>query len=111
MQNAIQVVHRGTSFISAAKGVDIPRTTLMRLFKTVQVNDKIRKPKLSYKFMLTEKQQAEICARIFRLADVGMSITEISIRKNIFTYAEKMVLKYNFCQATKMAGRKCLGVF
>ncbi|KAG8187951.1 hypothetical protein JTE90_027721 [Oedothorax gibbosus] len=41
--------------------------------KPVQVNHQIRKPKLGSKFLLTEKQQAELCSRIFGLADVGLN--------------------------------------
>ena len=61
--------------------------------------------------MLTEKQQAELCSRIFRLAEVGMPITGRLLRRSIFTYAEKMGLKHNFSQANQLAGRKWLAAF
>lgn len=107
MQNVIRDVHNGTSFVSAAN----PRTTLMRIFKAVQVNDQIRQPMFGRKFMLTRKQQTEICARIYRLAAVGMAIIGRLLRRSIFTYAEKMDLKHNFSQPAKMAGRKWLAAF
>lgn len=111
LQNAIRAVRSGTSFAKAAKATGIPRTTLMRIFKTVQGDNQIRKPKLGRKFVLTENQQAELCSRIFRLADVGMPITGKLLRRSIFTYAEKMGLKHKFSQKTQMAGRKWLVAF
>lgn len=60
MQNAIRGVHSGTSFVSVAKSTEIPRTTLMRIIKAVQVNDQIRQPMFGRKFMFTEKQQTEL---------------------------------------------------
>lgn len=87
-----------------------PKKTVMRIFKTVQVNDQIRKPNLGRNFMITEKQQAELCERIFKLAVVDMPMTGRLLRKSIFTYVEKMSLKHNFSQATQMAGRKFLTI-
>lgn len=111
MQNALQGLLSGTSFVSAAKLTEIPRTTLMRIFKAVQVNDQIRQPMFGRKFMLTEKQQTEFCARIYRLADVGMAITGRLLGRSIFIYDEKMDLKHNFSQAANMARRKWLAAF
>lgn len=75
------------------------------------MNDQIQKEKLGRKFMLTENQQAELFARVFRLADIGMPIADTLLRRSIFTCTEKMSLEQNFSQETKMVGRKWLPAF
>lgn len=105
LKEAMQAIKDGMSVRTAATEFRIPRRTLRNHIKSDVTEKKMGRPSC-----LTSMQEAELCSRIFRLADVGMPLTSKVIRRSVFTYCSKNGIKTPF-NTSGLAGRKWLKLF
>ncbi|KAK9744430.1 DDE superfamily endonuclease [Popillia japonica] len=56
--------------------------------------------------LLNVAQEKELCRRIFRLAEVGMPLTQKVLRRSVFTFVEENGLNHPFSIQNRLAGRK-----
>ncbi|CAH1364933.1 unnamed protein product [Tenebrio molitor] len=91
----------------AAKEFGIPRRTLRRYLKS----NSNQKAKLGRKFALTEKQNAELCSRIVRLAEVGYPITTKILRLCVYKYCKENNIEHQFSDVKQIASHKWVRKF
>ncbi|XP_050298658.1 tigger transposable element-derived protein 1-like isoform X2 [Anthonomus grandis grandis] len=92
--------------LQASREYRIPRRTLRNHLATGS-----KKKKLGRYSLLNAEQERELCQRIFRLAEVGMPLTQRVLRRSVFSFAEEHSPNHGFSQTTRMAGRKWMHLF
>lgn len=106
LQDALAAVDRGMPVRTASVTFKIPRRTLRN-----HVSSGKTKKKLGRSSYLSPDQEKELCARIFRLADVGVPLTGKVIRRSVYTFCTENKIKAPFNDFKCTAGRKWLSLF
>lgn len=107
LEEAMRAITNGQLSVRAAsRAYNIPRRTLRNHIKVGSAEKKIGRG--TY---LTKDEEQDLCARIKRLAKIGMPLTGKVLRKSVFTYCEKRGIDHPFKKEKKMAGRKWLKLF
>lgn len=106
LRSAMNAVNEGMSVNKASKAFCVPRRTLRDHLKTGSVIK--RQGRHPY---LSKDQELELCARIFRLADIGMPITGKFLRRSVFNFCMLNSITHPFDVKKRAAGRKWLRLF
>lgn len=100
LKKAIEAVNNGNSVKKVSKDFNIPRSTLRDRLKSQNG----AKPSLGRKPIFSEEQEQQLSDHVVTLAKIFYGITPTDLRRLAFDVAEKIGLKHNFNQDSKMAG-------
>ncbi|CAH4033289.1 unnamed protein product [Pieris brassicae] len=103
LNKAIQLIDGGSSIRNAAKVMGIPFSSLQKRIK----KGSTLAPHLGRFTVFSREEEAELANLVKKMANIFYGCTANQIRV-AFEYAEKLNVKHNFNQASKMAGRDWL---
>ncbi|KAG7294875.1 hypothetical protein JYU34_002823 [Plutella xylostella] len=107
LNKAIRLIDGGSSIRNAAKVMGIPFSSLQKRIK----KGSTLAPHLGRFTVFSREQEAELANLVKKMANIFYGCTANQIRRVAFEYAEKLNVKHNFNQASKMAGRDWLHAF
>ncbi|CAH4028318.1 unnamed protein product [Pieris brassicae] len=107
LNKAIQLIDGGSSIRNAAKVMGIPFSSLQKRIK----KGSTLAPHLGRFTVFSRDEEAELANLVKKMANIFYGCTANQIRRVAFEYAEKLNVKHNFNQASKMAGRDWLHAF
>ncbi|XP_038213346.1 uncharacterized protein LOC119833422 [Zerene cesonia] len=99
LNKAIQLIDGGSSIRNAAKVMGIPFSSLQKSIK----KGSTLAPHLGRFTVFSREEDAELANLVKKIANIFYGCTVNQIRRVAFEYAEKLNVKHNFNQASKMA--------
>ena len=106
LKTAMKAVNDGMSVKRASEVHNIPRRTLR---DHISSGSQVRK--LGRNPYLKKEMEDELCARIFRLSEIGMPITGKFLRVSVFNFCLLNNIPHPFDVSKRSAGRKWLRLF
>lgn len=106
LKAAMNAVDTGMSVQKASELHNIPRRTLRD-----HISSGSRVRKLGRNPYLTQEMEDDLCARIFRLSEIGMPITGKFLRVSVFNFCLLNNIVHPFDVSKRSAGRKWLRLF
>lgn len=101
MDDALKLLKDGKSQRYVEQKTGIPRRTLRNHMKTNS-----RKRKLGCRTVLTPEQENDLVSRIMRLADLGVPLNSLALRRNVYKYVVNQNIKHPFNPHTELAGKE-----